>query len=124
MLAHHDHLALFLAQISALPLLDPLVPGRMESMPNRPAFVPQFGTSLSNNMVSPARLHVWVLLPLLRCIGKLPMCRTVRCLMAWTSVRGLARPEAFWKHPAVSRQICKLRYPDLFSMTSHLMRPP
>lgn len=41
------------AQISALPLLDPLVPGRMESMPNRLAFVPQFGTSLSNNMVSP-----------------------------------------------------------------------
>ena len=39
-------------QISALPLLDPLVPGRMESMPNRLAFVPQFGTSLSNNMVS------------------------------------------------------------------------
>ena len=41
------------AQISALPLLDPLVPGRMESMPNRLAFVPQFGTSLSNNMVGP-----------------------------------------------------------------------
>ncbi|KAK9838454.1 hypothetical protein WJX81_000210 [Elliptochloris bilobata] len=36
--------------ISALPLLDPLVPGRMESMPNRLAFVPQFGTSLSNSM--------------------------------------------------------------------------
>ena len=46
----------FNVQISALPLLDPLVPGRMESMPNRLAFVPQFGTSLSNNMVSPSCL--------------------------------------------------------------------
>ena len=37
--------------MSALPLLDPLVPGRMESMPNRLAFVPQFGTSLPAAMV-------------------------------------------------------------------------
>lgn len=41
------------AQVSALPLLDPLVPGRMESMPNRLAFVPQFGTSLPADMVRP-----------------------------------------------------------------------
>ena len=50
------------AQISALPLLDPLVPGRMESLPNRLAFVPQFGTSLSSSMVSPACLHARALL--------------------------------------------------------------
>jgi hypothetical protein len=39
--------------VSALPILDPLVPGRMENMPNNLATVPQLGTSLSNRMVSP-----------------------------------------------------------------------
>ena len=38
--------------VSALPILDPLVPGRMENMPNNLAYVPQMGTSLSNRMVS------------------------------------------------------------------------
>lgn len=37
--------------VSALPILDPLVPGRMENMPNNLAYVPQLGTSLSNRMV-------------------------------------------------------------------------
>ncbi|CAK0783984.1 hypothetical protein CVIRNUC_007187 [Coccomyxa viridis] len=36
--------------VSALPILDPLVPGRMENMPNNLAYVPQMGTSLSNRM--------------------------------------------------------------------------
>ncbi|KAK9902751.1 hypothetical protein WJX75_004835 [Coccomyxa subellipsoidea] len=36
--------------VSALPILDPLVPGRMENMPNNLATVPQLGTSLSNRM--------------------------------------------------------------------------
>ncbi len=39
--------------VSALPILDPLVPGRMENMPNNLAYVPQLGTSLSNRMVRP-----------------------------------------------------------------------
>ena len=38
--------------VSALPILDPLVPGRMENMPNNLAYIPQMGTSLSNRMVS------------------------------------------------------------------------
>lgn len=37
--------------VSALPILEPLVPGRMENMPNNLAYVPQMGTSLSNRMV-------------------------------------------------------------------------
>ena len=42
--------------VSALPILDPLVPGRMENMPNNLAYVPQMGTSLSNRMVSQPRV--------------------------------------------------------------------
>jgi hypothetical protein len=37
--------------VSALPILDPLVPGRMENMPNNLAYIPQMGSSLSNRMV-------------------------------------------------------------------------
>ena len=37
--------------VSALPMLDPLVPGRMESVPNNLAYVPQMGTTFSNRMV-------------------------------------------------------------------------
>ncbi len=42
--------------VSALPILDPLVPGRMENMPNNLAYVPQMGTSLSNRMVRQPQL--------------------------------------------------------------------
>ncbi|CAL8466391.1 g5927 [Coccomyxa elongata] len=42
--------------VSALPILDPLVPGRMENMPNNLAYVPQLGTSLSNRMTFLQRL--------------------------------------------------------------------
>jgi hypothetical protein len=37
--------------VSALPILDPLVPGRMENVPNNLAYVPQMGTTFSNRMV-------------------------------------------------------------------------
>ena len=45
--------------VSALPILDPLVPGRMENMPNNLAYVPQMGTSLSNRMVSSMPCMSW-----------------------------------------------------------------
>ena len=50
--------------VSALPILDPLVPGRMENMPNNLAYVPQMGTSLSNRMVSSMPCMFWRMLPL------------------------------------------------------------
>lgn len=37
--------------ISALPILDPLVPGVLENYPNPLAYIPQMGTALSNDMV-------------------------------------------------------------------------
>ena len=37
--------------VSALPILDPLVPGRMENLPNSLAYIPQMGTTFSNRMV-------------------------------------------------------------------------
>ena len=46
--------------VSALPILDPLVPGRMENMPNNLAYVPQMGTSLSNRMVSSMPCMSWL----------------------------------------------------------------
>ena len=48
--------------VSALPILDPLVPGRMENMPNNLAYVPQMGTSLSNRMVSSMPCMSWLTL--------------------------------------------------------------
>lgn len=38
--------------ISALPILDPLVPGVLENYPNPLAYIPQMGTALPNDMVS------------------------------------------------------------------------
>ena len=52
--------------VSALPILDPLVPGRMENMPNNLAYVPQMGTSLSNRMVSSMPCMSWLTLLLPR----------------------------------------------------------
>lgn len=39
--------------VSALPILDPLVPGVLENYPNPLAYIPQMGTALSNDMVRP-----------------------------------------------------------------------
>ena len=47
--------------VSALPILDPLVPGRMENMPNNLAYMPQLGTSLSNRMVRLLQAHASIL---------------------------------------------------------------
>lgn len=62
--------------VSALPILDPLVPGRMENMPNNLAYVPQMGTSLSNRMVrSQASAQIKLCLPIL---GPLvPLCMKI-----------------------------------------------
>ncbi|CAL5226001.1 g8804 [Coccomyxa viridis] len=68
--------------VSALPILDPLVPGRMENMPNNLAYVPQMGTSLSNRMTFLERLknavfyygtkvgEQWRALPMYLSLGK------------------------------------------------------
>jgi hypothetical protein len=42
--------------ISALPILDPLVPGVLENYPNPLAYIPQMGTALTNEMVRASRV--------------------------------------------------------------------
>ena len=37
--------------VSALPMLDPLMPGRQDSIPNALASIPQLGTGLTSHMV-------------------------------------------------------------------------